>query len=167
MEVDLRTLALQNRRVSIRMEQMADRMLAGTGLTAAQGNVLCFILEHGREGTSLTDIHREFGFSKATLCRILKNLKGSGYLRVEPCPGDERRKLLFYTEKGGQIQAYLKEATEQACRRAYRGFSQKDLEEMDRLQKQMMENLSAQAPAWDTFERSEDFEERIAAAGAL
>ena len=71
MEVDLRTLALQNRRVSIRMEQMADRMLAGTGLTAAQGNVLCFILEHGREGTSLTDIHREFGFSKATLLSLI------------------------------------------------------------------------------------------------
>ncbi len=163
--MDQRTLALQNRRISIQMERMTDRMLAGMGLTAAQGYLLAFILDHAREGTSLTAIHREFGFSKATLCRVLKYLRENGYVRVETCARDERCKLLFHTEKGARVQESLNRATRQAYRQMYRDFSEEELEELGRLQKKMMENLSAQPG--DSAERREDFEESTQTAEAI
>ena len=167
MGVDRRTLALQNRRISIGMERMTDRLLAGTGLTAAQGYLLCFILNHAQEGTSLTAIHREFGFSKATLCRILKYLRENGYVRVETCARDERRKLLFQTEKSAQVRSCLMQATERACGQVYRDFSKRDLEELGRLQQKMMRNLSEPIPDGNVSERSEDFEESTQSAAAI
>lgn len=142
MAIDRGVLVLENRRISIRMEQLTDQLMARKGLTAAQANMLFFILGHSNEGTSLTDIHRKFGFSKAALCRILKYLRQNGYVRAEACLGDERRKILFGTEKGTQVQKFLKDAVCEACDQAYQGFSEEELRELDRLQKKMIQNLT-------------------------
>lgn len=142
MNVERKTLVLQNRRISIQMELLADQLVAQKGLTAAQANMLFFILGHSGEGTSLTEIHNEFGFSKAALCRILKYLRQNGYVRAVPCVGDERRKLLFGTDKGVQVETFLQNAVSAACDQAYQGFSDEELQELDRLQKKMMQNLS-------------------------
>lgn len=142
MKTDRRTLALENRRISIRTELLTDQLLSRAGLTAAQAHMLFFILGHSAKGTSLTDIHREFGFSKATLCRILKQLRQTGYVRVEPCAEDERRKLLFGTEKSARMEHELDQAVCQAWDQVYDGFSEAELQELDRLQKKMMRNLS-------------------------
>lgn len=48
MEVDRRSLALQNRQISIRMEQLTDRMVERTGLSTAQAHLLMRILAMGR-----------------------------------------------------------------------------------------------------------------------
>ena len=89
-----------NRRICIGMEQYVNRSLAPRGITAAQAQVLCYILDQGPQGTSLTAIHRTFGYSMATLSGMLKRLREKGYVRAEHCAGDERCKLLFATEKG-------------------------------------------------------------------
>ena len=142
MKTDRRTLALENRRISIQTELLTDQLVSRKGLTAAQAHMLFFILSHSEQGTSLTAIHREFGFSKATLCRILKQLRQHGYVRVEPCLEDERRKLLFGTEKGVQMEHFLDRAVCQVWDRVYRDFSDAELQELDRLQKKMIQNLS-------------------------
>ena len=143
MRTDRRTLILENRRISIGIEQLTDQLMARKGLTAAQANMLFFILSHSDEGTSLTDIHCEFGFSKAALCRILKYLRQNGYVRAEACLGDERRKNLFGTEKGAQVQNFLKGAVCEACDQAYQEFSDEELRELDRLQKKIIMWTSA------------------------
>ena len=159
MKTDRRRLALANRRISIRTELLTDRLVSRTGLTAAQAHMLFFILRHSAKGTSLTDIHREFGFSKATLCRILKQLRQTGYVRAEPCAEDERRKLLFGTEKGAQVERVLDQAVCQACDQLYEGFSEAELLELDRLQKKMMQNLSVHTHSPNDSRRHEDCEE--------
>ena len=40
MNVERKTLVLQNRRISIQMELLADQLVAQKGLTAAQANML-------------------------------------------------------------------------------------------------------------------------------
>lgn len=101
-QIDCEQLVQDNRQICLRMERLANRFMEAEGLTAVQGHLLLYILLKGDSGTSLTAIHREFGYSKATLSNMLKRLREKGYVRVASCAGDDRLKLLFATEKGNR-----------------------------------------------------------------
>ena len=135
-------LASANRQIGIQLELQANRIMAGRELTGAQGRMLLYILDHSETGTSLTQIHNAFGYSKAALSAILKRLREKGYVRAEPCARDDRRKLLFVTEKGRQAKAFLDQAFSEACDQLYQGFSQSELMELDRMQQKMLGNLA-------------------------
>ena len=90
MEVDRRSLALQNRQISIRMEQLTDRMVERTGLSTAQAHLLMRILRYGPEGTTLTELHRQCGYSMAALSNILKRLRKGGYQLREMIAAKEK-----------------------------------------------------------------------------
>lgn len=142
MEVDRDAIARDNRQISIRLELRANAALSQKGLTAIQAHMLRYILRHSERGTSLTDIHREFGYSMASLSSLLKRLREKGYVRVERCEGDDRRKLLFGTEKGSAIQESLERSMDRVQDRLYDRFSTEELAELDRMQKKMLHNLS-------------------------
>lgn len=84
-QIDCEQLVQDNRQICLRMERLANRFMEAEGLTAVQGHLLLYILLKGDSGTSLTAIHREFGYSKATLSNMLKRLREKGYVRVASC----------------------------------------------------------------------------------
>lgn len=141
-ELDREQILRDNRRICIWMEQWANSSLAHWELTAIQAQILLYILERSDQGTSLTSLHRHFGYSMAALSSMLKRLKEKGYVRVEHCAGDDRRKLLFATEKATQLQTFLSQTTGQIQHRLYDCFSQEELATLDRLQKKLLNNLS-------------------------
>lgn len=141
-ELDREQILRDNRRISIWMEHWANSSLSSRELTAIQAQILLYILDRSDQGTSLTALHREFGYSMAALSSMLKRLKEKGYVRVEHCAGDDRRKLLFATEKATQIQDFLSHTTGQIQHRLYDCFSQGELATLDRLQKKLLNNLS-------------------------
>lgn len=143
MDVDRSELIRDNRQINIRMEQAANQIIAQKGLTGIQAQLLLYILDHSEGGTSLTDIHREFGYSMAALSSLVKRLREKSYVRVEPCAQDDRRKLLFGTEKGAEVREFLNRSILQAQDRLYDGFTQEELSALDRLQKKLLWNLSA------------------------
>lgn len=63
-------------------------------------------------------------------------------MRVERCEGDDRRKLLFGTEKGAQAQESLDRAICEMQDQLYGSFTPEELCTLDRLQKKMLHNLS-------------------------
>ena len=142
LDVDRSVLVRDNRQISIQLEQAATRAMAQQGLTGAQAQMLLFILAHAERGISLTDIHREFGYSMAALSGMVKRLREKDYVRVEPCAQDDRRKLLFGTRKGEKVREFLDRSILQTQDRLYDGFSGEELAALDRLQKKMLWNLS-------------------------
>ena len=143
-----------NRRISIQMEQLVNGVLAPWGLTSAQAQILLYVLRHSDQGTSLTQIHREFGYSMAALSSILKRLKEKGYIRVEHWAGDERRKLLFATQSAEALEQHLDRCGIQINQRLYRCFSPQELADLDRLQRKLLDNLpllTQQAKEESTF----------------
>lgn len=106
-ELDREQILRDNRRICIQMEQWANASLAHRELTAIQAQILMYILSRSEQGTSLTAIHQEFGGSMAALSSMVKRLKEKGYVRVEQCAGDDRRKLLFATEKAKKTEEFL------------------------------------------------------------
>ena len=143
MDVDRSELIRDNRKIHIRLEQAANRAIGQKGLTGVQAQLLLYILEHSEQGTSLTHIHQRFGYSMAALSGLVKRLREKNYVRAEPCARDDRKELLFGTEKGARVRAFLDGAILQAQDRLYGGFSQEELAALDRLQKKMLRNLSA------------------------
>lgn len=141
MKADRKALVLDNRRIGIQMELMMGQAMAEKDLSAAQGHILLFVLGHSQEGTSLTEIHQEFGYSMASLSSILKRLRKHGYVRVEPCLEDNRRKMLYATEQAAELKTFLIQTLSDTCDRAYLGFSDEELAQLDRLQKKLLRNL--------------------------
>ena len=142
METDRSAMVRDNRQISIQLELLANRVMAQKGLTTIQAHMLLYILAHSAQGTSLTDIHREFGYSMAALSGLVKRLREKGYVRVEPCVRDDRRKLLFGTRKGEEVREFLDLTLLRAQDQLYREFSAQELAELDRKKKKMLHNLS-------------------------
>lgn len=149
MAVNQNTLAMESRWITMQMEQQLDRRLAERGFSTVQAHVLLHILRHADHGTSLTSMHRAFGYSMPSLCSILKRLRKSDYVRVEPYPGDDRRKLLFPTEQAYAMEPFLLEALNCSFRQVYRGLSEQELQELHRLQQAMIQNLGVPKGASD------------------
>ncbi len=145
MEVDRNEMVRDNRQISIQLERAASRAMARKGLTGIQAHMLLYILDHSQGGISLTDIHREMGYSMAALSGVVKRLREKDYVRVEPCARDDRRKLLFVTEKGEQVREFLDQSIARAQDRLYEGFSREELADLNRMQKKMLRNLSTRS----------------------
>ena len=141
-QTDEARILWDNRRISIQMEQWINSSLAPWGLTATQAQVLLYILAHSTSGTSLTDIHREFGGSMPALSGILQRLKEKGYVRAAPWAGDDRKKLLFATPSAQALGQHLDRSSCQARRCLCSCFSPEELATLDRLQQKLLTNLS-------------------------
>ena len=141
MAVDRSRLARDSRQINIQMEQMANRCLAEAGITGVQAQMLLYLLRHSERGVSVTELHQVSGYSKATISNLVKRLREKGYIRVEACEEDDRRRLLFSTEKGRRIQALLAASIREVENSLYQGLSAEELSTLDQLQKRMLQNL--------------------------
>lgn len=142
MAVDRSRLARDSRQICIQMEQMTNKYLAAADVTGVQAQMLLYILRHSENGASVTDLHQVSGYSKATVSNLIKRLREKGYVRVEPCREDDRRRLLFSTEKGQCAQNFLADSIRGAEDSLYQGFSAEELSTLDHLQKRMLRNLA-------------------------
>ena len=143
---DYQNMALTARKIGVRMELRFNEALAQEKLTAPQALVVLYILAQGEQGSSLTDLSERSGYSKGTLSAVVKRLRQMGYLRCEPGMEDDRRKRLLATEKSRRAGPRLREALGRAEAQFYRGISREDLQTLERLQLQLLENLSQTAP---------------------
>ena len=143
MALDRGQLMRDNRQISIQLDLLSNRALAENDITGVQAHALLYVLGQTEGGTSVTELHRASGHSKATISHLVKRLREKGYVRKEPCLEDDRRSLLFGTEKGRQLQGALETFLRSMEDALYRDFSPKELSTLDRLQKKMLRNLSA------------------------
>ena len=142
MTLDRGRLIQDGRQIGIGLDQLANSILAGADITAVQALTLLYILQNAEEGVSVTSLHLASGHSKATVSRLVKRLWEKGYVSLEPSREDRRQRLLYGTREGRQLRSFLEQSISRSEERLYRGFSAGELEELDRLQKKMLRNLS-------------------------
>ena len=114
--------------------------LAHNDITAAQSHVLMFIMCH-EPPVYPSDIQREMHISGATVSGLVKKLRAKGYLTLEGCDTDERRRGLIATEKAAAHKAEIESCMSRIENRAFKGFEEKDLETLHSLLSRMAENL--------------------------
>ena len=144
-QVDQERLLQDGRWLYIQLEQCVSRRLAPRGITAVQSHILLFLLCREEQGTPPTDTHRPPGYTTAPPPGMVKRLREKGYIRVERCEEDDRRRLLFATEKARQLWPALEETIQGVHSRLYDGFSQEELSALDHLQGKRLQRLSALA----------------------
>lgn len=142
MDVDLGEMIKDSRFIGMQLSTRGSKALSEQGLTPIQARVLLYILKRSDSGTSLTEIHRETGYTMAATSGLIKRLRENGFVRVEQYKLDERKKLLFATEKGRRVRAIMDECMADLPHQLYRNFSDEELETLNRLQKKMLRNLS-------------------------
>lgn len=141
MAMEIGVLARQNHQIGVQLELWANRALAGERLTGCQAQVLLYILRHEDSGASLTAIHHAYGYSKASLSGLIKQLREKGYVRVEPCREDDRRKLLYGTEKGRQLLEAMHAADLKAQVWLQQTFTPAELTALEHLQGKLLRSL--------------------------
>ncbi len=142
MDVDLGEMIKDCRFIGMQLSSRGSQALSDQGLTPIQARVLLYILKHSERGTSLTEIHRETGYTMAATSGLIKRLRENGFVRVEPYRLDERKKLLFATDKGMRVRALMDECMAQLPNQLYRDFTEDELVVLNQLQKKMLCNLS-------------------------
>lgn len=142
MALDRSALVWDSRKINIQLDQLVNQSLAEEDITVVQAQILLHVLRRAEAGTSVTALHQELHYSKATVSSLVKRLRQKGYVRVEPCREDDRRRLLFGTEKGLRVRKFLEDSIRDAEDRLYRGFSPQELSTLDHLQRKMLHNLS-------------------------
>lgn len=112
-------LLMAVKKISLEIDRVVDWGGAQAELTPAQGFLLVYIWNYHRQGTSVTDIHKELGISKATVSGLIKKLRKKGYLSVEEVPDDDRQKKIVATRKLQSEAQYLTERMRQISRWAF------------------------------------------------
>ena len=129
------------RKISLGIETKLNKMMTQLGLTASQGYVLIYILEHASQGISSTQLHRKLGVSRATVSGLLKKLRTKGYLEFQDCEHDNRLKMIFVTKQGTELREILKQNIMRASGVIFADFSKNEVETMNELQQKILENL--------------------------
>lgn len=137
-----RQLILDGRQISIRLDQLTNNALASADITGVQTLTLLHILGNAEAGVSVTSLHQVSGHSKATISRLVRRLWEKGYVRLEPSSEDKRQKLLYGTEKGARLRTFLEQSIVSSEAVLHHGFTAVELEELNRLQMKMLQNLS-------------------------
>lgn len=152
MTLNRRSLIQDGRQINIQLDQLANRSLSEADITGVQALTLLYILQNAEAGVSVTSLHLASGHSKATVSRLVKRLWEKGYVSLETSMEDGRQKLLSGTAKGLQLQHFLERSISKSEEILYRDFSPGELENLNRLQKKMLKNLST-AP--ESFQKEE------------
>lgn len=92
------------RQMEVSLEQLGKMHLNALDISPAQSFALEYLLTHQNETVYSTDLHEQFGFSKASISAALKELKNKGYLEMVTNPSDTRKKRLLLTPRAYEIE---------------------------------------------------------------
>ena len=137
--VEFRSLLQTLRQLSIRLEACFNRAAALHGLTAAQAQVLAYVLEHSEQGVCATEIYRVLGLSKPSISALVKKLKGKGYVYTE---NDDRQKLIFATPQGQALGKSIGQTLAQLQSKICSGLKTEELRALQSVQHKMLLNVS-------------------------
>lgn len=123
-----------------RIESIISAKMAHNDITAVQSHVLMFIL-HQQEEVYATDIQRKLNISGATVSGLLKKLRANGYITMEGCDTDERRRRIAPTEKALMHREEIHNCMSSIEDKAFKGFSADELDTLYQLLSRMAENI--------------------------
>ncbi len=139
--VEFRSLLHTIRQLSLRLEACLNRAAALHGLTAAQAQVLAYVLEHC-DGVCATEMYRATGLSKPSISALVKKLKGKGYVYTKNAENDDRQKLIFATPQGEALGHSIQRTLKQLQAKICNGLDLEELRALQALQHKMLLNVS-------------------------
>lgn len=120
-----------------------DEELEQVGLTAAQVQVLLYLLRNSGKGREITarEIERRFHVSNPTVSGILKRLEKKGFIVRVPGSIDKRNKQIRIR---GDVETFcrcIEERVQQEKEKVFYGFTPEELERLLQLITKLLHNL--------------------------
>ncbi|MBP1536110.1 MAG: winged helix-turn-helix transcriptional regulator [Ruminococcus sp.] len=135
-------ILISSKHIHQRIENIISARLAHNDITAAQSHVLMFVMSCDAP-VYASDIQKKMNISGATVTGLLKKLRANGYITMEGCDTDERRRRIIVTEKAHTHRAEICSCMSAIEDEAFKGFSEEQINVLLSLTKRMAENLSA------------------------
>lgn len=127
--------------IHIRIEELLNSLTEQYDLTAAQCDVLGFILAHEEEGINSTMLCQQMYMSKANISVLLKKLRQKNYLQFKINPKDDRQKQIVVTEKTKELEKILRANFYQMEKHLFENISDEELNFTNEIMKKLLFNL--------------------------
>ncbi|MBQ7846943.1 MAG: MarR family transcriptional regulator [Clostridia bacterium] len=120
-----------------------NRKMQSYQLTCTQSDAIRYILKNSeKKQVSAADLMEQLGLSQSTVAGVLKRLEEKELILRRTSPEDQRKVLLFPTEKGLELRKILKENARHTEETLIRGMSEEEVMEFDRLLSLALENIT-------------------------
>ncbi len=83
-----------------RISQFLEQRMAGSGLTFAQFGLMAEIASAADD--TITALAERMGLDQSTLSRTLRTLEGDGLVEIAIVESDQRKRMVWLTEKGAR-----------------------------------------------------------------
>ncbi|UCD06663.1 MAG: MarR family transcriptional regulator [candidate division WOR-3 bacterium] len=110
-----------------------------TGLVPSHGGIMSNLFKKDR--VSMKEIAERIGRDKSTVTALVNKLVDAGFVVKESDPDDKRITYLCLTAKGRSLENDFDKISERLIATAFRGFSQKEKEELVRGVVKMLNNF--------------------------
>ena len=104
-----------------------------------QGRILFALWKN--EKLSLIELSRRTSLAKTTLSAMVERMKNEGLLIVEGSKEDKRSLVIYLSDKTLSLEGKINRATKKISDIFYKGFSEEETNELDRLLGKVKENL--------------------------
>lgn len=129
------------KKIYLGIDSAVNARLSGIGMTAAQLEILAFLLSHREEAPHSTDLCQALGVSRSTVSALLKKMRDKGYLVFCSNLSDDRQKDILLTERARVLDGEMDCCAEYLMRHLYRGFTTDELGILTELLKKMYGNI--------------------------
>lgn len=119
-----------------------NKLFSEYGLTefnGEQGKILYYLWK--KDGLSSTDISLDTGLAINTLTNMLEKMEKDDLVYRKQCDKDKRKKYVFLTEKGRNLEKKSVKATEKMNEIFYDGFSKSEIEIFENMLRRIIVNL--------------------------
>lgn len=130
------------RKVNRTMARLIARTVSTTRVYRAQHQILMHIAHH--PNASQAEIADSMEISPAALAVSLKKLEKGGYIVRRADTADERKKHIEMTALGNEIVAISHTIFMETDNQIFKGFSEEEIQEVNRYMKRMLENISGE-----------------------
>lgn len=117
-----------------------DREVASLGVTRSQWAMIAVVATH--PGATQRVIAEKLDMSEASAGRLVDRLCADGLLERREREDDRRARAVYVTDKANPLLDKLAEIAGRSEERMFAGFSEKQIDQLDRLLEQLYENVS-------------------------
>lgn len=104
-----------------------------------QGRILYILWQ--TDGIPIVELSQKTGLAKNTLTAMLGRMEEAGLVHREQSESDRRRAVISLTDKARKLEKKYNEVSQQMNVLFYRGLTQEDAAQLDRLLDRVLENL--------------------------
>ncbi|HIQ62584.1 MAG: MarR family transcriptional regulator [Christensenellales bacterium] len=142
MPVCYRELVWRVRRLDLLRRILGDRVMDREGLRRGRMPLLEFLRR--KEGSTQKEVADQLHISPASVAVSVRRMEKEGLVRRDVDESDLRRNRVYITPQGRTLIERCNHVFEQMDRQMFRGFSERELEELSEMLERLFDNLAGE-----------------------